>query len=27
VRGLYGLRSQAGTLTHYVQASLRFEDF
>lgn len=27
VQGLYGLRSQAGTLTHYVQASLRFEDF
>lgn len=27
VQGLYALRSQAGTLTHYVQASLRFEDF
>jgi hypothetical protein len=27
VQGLYALRSQAGNLTHYLQASLRFEDF
>jgi hypothetical protein len=27
VQALYALRSQAGNLTHFMQASLRFEDF
>lgn len=27
LQGLYALRTQVGNLTHYVQASLRFEDF
>lgn len=27
LQGVYALRSQAGKLTHYVQASFRFEDF